>query len=69
MDLDDIFVKNRYDAGEDHSIIEIDDTRKIHLTLAHVNKLRRIKEAKKFEQLRKLKRMKEQYSDSEQPGP
>ena len=65
MDLNDLFEKNRYDAEEDQSILTLKDTRKTRLTLEQINKMRRIQEAKKFEQYEKLKRIKAQYGRQE----
>ena len=48
MDLNDLFEKNRYSVEDDKSVLIIGDTRKVKLTLEQINKLRRIKEAKKF---------------------
>tara|TARA_B100001057_G_scaffold407555_1_gene421482 strand:+ start:1096 stop:1311 length:216 start_codon:yes stop_codon:yes gene_type:complete len=61
MDLNDIFNKNRYSAENDKSTLIAGDTRKVKLTLEQVNKLRRIKEAKKFEEFSKLQAVKAQY--------
>lgn len=65
MDLNDLFEKNRYDGEQDQSIINLKDTRKTRLTLEQINKMRRIQEAKKFEQYEKLKRIKAQYGGQE----
>jgi len=61
MELNDLFKKNRYDAEDDQSTLELSDTRKSRLTLEQINKMRRIREAKKFEEYEKLKRIKVQY--------
>lgn len=61
MDLNDIFQKNRYSAEDDRSTLVYGDTRKVKLTLEQINKLRRIKEAKKFEEFNKLQKVKAQY--------
>jgi hypothetical protein len=61
MDLNDIFQKNRYSAEDDQSTLVYGDTRKVKLTLEQINKLRRIKEAKKFEEYNKLQKIKAQY--------
>ena len=61
MDLNDLFTKNRYSAENDQSVLVAGDTRKVKLTLEQLNKLRRIKEAKKFEEFNKLKKVQAQY--------
>jgi hypothetical protein len=61
MDLDDLFQKNRYDGENDQSTLQLKDTRKTRLTLEQINKMRRIQEAKKFEEYEKLKRIRAQY--------
>jgi hypothetical protein len=61
MELDDLFKKNRQDGESDNSTLEITDTRKSRLTLEQINKMRRIREAKKLEEYEKLKRIKLQY--------
>jgi hypothetical protein len=61
MDLNDLFTKNRYSVEDDQSTLIIGDTRKVKLTLEQINKLRRIKEAKKFEAFAKLQKVKAQY--------
>tara|TARA_B100000886_G_scaffold320649_1_gene262270 strand:+ start:360 stop:575 length:216 start_codon:yes stop_codon:yes gene_type:complete len=61
MDLNDIFNKNRYSVENDKSTLLVGDTRKVKLTLEQINKLRRIKEAKKFEEFTKLQSVKAQY--------
>jgi hypothetical protein len=65
MELNDLFVKNRYDGEDDQSTLQLGDTRKSRLTLEQINKMRRIREAKKFEEYEKLKRIKAQYGSSE----
>ena len=61
MDLNDLFEKNRYSVEDDKSTLIIGDTRKVKLTLEQINKLRRIKEAKKIEEYEKLQKVKAQY--------
>lgn len=61
MELNDLFIKNRYSGEEDNSIMDFKDTRKTRLTLEQINKMRRIQEAKKFETYEKMKRVKAQY--------
>ena len=61
MELNDLFVKNRYDGENDQSTLQLGDSRKSRLTLEQINKMRRIREAKKFEEYEKLKRIKAQY--------
>lgn len=68
MELNDLFAKNRYSAEEDQSVMDFNDTRKTRLTLEQINKMRRIQEAKKFEQYEKLKRIKAQYGTEESGG-
>jgi len=65
MELNDLFAKNRYAAEDDNSIITSSDTRKTRLTLEQINKMRRIQEAKKFEQYEKMKRVKAQYGSGD----
>lgn len=64
MELNDLFKKNRYNAEDDKSTLELSDTRKSRLTLEQINKMRRIREAKKIEEYEKLKRVKVQYGGS-----
>ncbi|MGY8868360.1 MAG: hypothetical protein ACKVJK_22370 [Methylophagaceae bacterium] len=61
MELDDLFKKNRHDGAADQSTLQLSDTRKSRLTLEQINKMRRIREAKKIEEYEKLKRIKLQY--------
>lgn len=61
MELNDLFAKNRHDGENDQSTLQLGDTRKSRLTLEQINKMRRIREAKKFEEYEKLKRIKTQY--------
>jgi len=61
MELNDLFAKNRHDGENDQSTLQLGDTRKSRLTLEQINKMRRIREAKKFEEYEKLKRIKIQY--------
>jgi len=65
MELNDLFAKNRYSAEDDNSIITSKDSRKTRLTLEQINKMRRIQEAKKFEQYEKMKRVKAQYGSGD----
>jgi hypothetical protein len=58
MELDDLFKKNRHDGAADQSTLQLSDTRKSRLTLEQINKMRRIREAKKIEEYEKLKRIK-----------
>lgn len=64
MELNDLFKKNRRDGENDSSTLELSDTRKSRLTLEQINKMRRIREAKKIEEYEKLKRIKTQYGGS-----
>lgn len=68
MDLNDLFEKNRYSVEDDKSTLIIGDTRKVKLTLEQINKLRRIKEAKKFEEYQKLQKVKAQYGAQKDEG-
>ena len=61
MELDDLFKKNRHDGAADQITLQLSDTRKSRLTLEQINKMRRIREAKKIEEYEKLKRIKLQY--------
>ena len=61
MELNDLFKMNRHDVKDDNSTLELSDTRKSRLTLEQINKMRRIREAKKIEEYEKLKRIKAQY--------
>jgi len=65
MELNDLFAKNRYSAEDDNSIIISKDSRKTRLTLEQINKMRRIQEAKKFEEYEKMKRVKAQYGSGD----
>ena len=65
MELNDLFAKNRYSAEDDNSIITSKDSRKTRLTLEQINKMRRIQEAKKFEEYEKMKRVKAQYGSGD----
>ena len=65
MELNDLFAKNRYSAEDDNSIITSKDGRKTRLTLEQINKMRRIQEAKKFEEYEKMKRVKAQYGSGD----
>ena len=65
MELNDLFAKNRHDGESDQSTLQLGDTRKSRLTIEQINKMRRIREAKKFEEYEKLKRIKAQYGSSD----
>jgi hypothetical protein len=51
----------RYDAGEDDSIVDIDDTRKTRLTLKDINKARRADDMHRKEANKDLVHVKAMY--------
>lgn len=56
---------------EDNSVAKKSDTRKTRLTLAHINKLRYLNDARTVEQEEKIKQIQQQYkkqSDNEPAG-
>jgi hypothetical protein len=57
---------DRYDAGEDDSIVDIDDTRKTRLTLKDINKARRADDMHKKEANKDLVHIKAMYGISAQ---
>jgi hypothetical protein len=51
----------RYDAGEDDSIMDLDDTRKTRLTLKDINKARRADDMHRKEATKDLDHIKAMY--------
>lgn len=52
---------NRYDAEDDTSVVDIDDTRKTRLTLRDINKARRAEEMHKQEATKDLEYVRSMY--------
>ena len=58
-------INENYSPDRDkHNSIELDDTRKKRLTLSHLNDLRKIREYRKLEMMRKSLKIKRQYGAS-----
>ena len=55
-----------YHADEDQTMIRLDDTRKTKLTLARINKMRRVKELKSYENEKYLAKIKQIYGAEEE---
>lgn len=52
---------NRYDAKDDESVMNLDDTRKTRLTLRDINKARRAEEAHRKESAKDLEYIRAMY--------
>ena len=52
---------NRYDAEDDTSVVDLDDTRKTRLTLRDINKARRAEEMHKQEATKDLEYVRSMY--------
>lgn len=52
---------NRYDAKDDKSVVNLDDTRKTRLTLRDINKARRAEEAHRKEATKDLEYVRAMY--------
>lgn len=52
---------NRYDAEDDTSVVDLDDTRKTRLTLRDINKARRAEEMHKQEATKDLEYVRAMY--------
>ena len=52
---------NRYDAEDDTSVVDLDDTRKTRLTLRDINKARRAEEAQRQEATKDLEYVRSMY--------
>jgi len=59
--------QKNYEAGDDDSILDIDDTRKTRLTLKQINKARRAGEFHKEEQEKELDFVRTMYGAANQP--
>lgn len=59
----------RYSPGEDHTRLEVKNTRKTRLTLGHINKLRLMNELRAIEKQQDLKRVRKQYAAPPAQGP
>jgi hypothetical protein len=57
----DLTVDRRYDSSRDSSIVQKDDTRKVKLTLKHINLLRQQTEAHEFEKESEIEFIKQMY--------
>ena len=58
-------IKENYSPEEDKSNqVELDDTRKVRLTLKHLSKLRKIREYRKYQEGLKSTQLKKQYGAS-----
>lgn len=55
------------DVSQDHSQPKWGETRKTKLTLAMINKLRRMNEVQAFERAKDLKKVRQQYSPPAAP--
>lgn len=59
---------NRYDAEDDQSVMNLDDTRKTRLTLRDINKARRAAEAHQKEATKDLEYVRAMYGLAAQGG-
>ena len=59
--------QKNYEASDDDSILDIDDTRKTRLTLKQINKARRAGEFHKEEQEKELDFVRTMYGAANQP--
>ena len=57
----------RYDATDDHSVVNRDDTRKTRLTLRQINKARRASELHQEEKQKELEFVRQMYGIQGQP--
>lgn len=67
----DLSIDRRYDSSRDSSIVQKDDTRKVKLTLKHINLLRQQTEAHEFEKESEIEFIKQMYGapvEAEQPA-
>jgi len=56
------------DEKSDHTTIDIKDTRKTRLTLAHLNKIRMVNDVRKFENEQKIDTINRQYAPPQAEG-
>jgi hypothetical protein len=68
MELFDPAPKGYYSEKQDQSTLQMDDSRKTRLTLAHLHQLRLSHDAKKLEHEQKLKSISKQYTPAAEPG-
>ncbi len=67
MKIKDIINEGYYNLENDKfSIALIDDTRRPRFTLKHLNNLRKMKEFKKFEHIKRLSLLKQIYSPEQE---
>ena len=58
--------ENYNPEDDDFTAIDLEDTRKIRLTLDHLSKLRKIREYRKFQKASEDEQVKKQYGGSEE---
>lgn len=51
-----------YDPHDDNTSIKIESARKARITLAHLNKLRRVRDVRTVERFNSLEKIRKQYS-------
>ena len=65
-----IEINENYSPEEDEfTAIDLEDTRKIRLTLDHLSKLRKVREYRKFQKASEDEQVKKQYGGSDDASP
>lgn len=58
----------QYKEKDDQSVLKLDDTRKVRLTLLHLNRLRSANDVRKFENEKKAEELTDQYKAPAEGG-
>ena len=61
--------ENYNPEDDDFTAIDLEDTRKIRLTLDHLSKLRKVREYRKFQKASEDEQVKKQYGGSDDASP
>ena len=65
-----IEINENYNPEDDYfTAIDLEDTRKIRLTLDHLSKLRKVREYRKFQKASEDEQVKKQYGGSDDASP
>lgn len=59
---------DQYKEKDDQSVLKLDDTRKVRLTLLHLNRLRSANDVRKFENEKKAEELTDQYKAPSEGG-
>jgi len=59
---------DHYKEKDDQSVLKLDDTRKVRLTLQHLNRLRSANDIRKFENEKKSDELTDQYKAPSEGG-